>query len=162
MEVKNSACTQLRTPNQDTSNTDTWSFITGKGRVCKAFRSSHQINKVERHGWCMPGNSDSDWVRRDKVQGRLNYIPRPCEKTHPYTLCTYINIHSKMSLNKAFGITQEMGQNMEPGTCAHVWQNPAWVLFYFVFLFGDKVSFWSPGWPGTHNLPTSASQLLRL
>lgn len=52
MEVKNSACTQLRTPNQDISNTNTntWSFITGKGSTCKAFRSSHQVGTVERRG----------------------------------------------------------------------------------------------------------------
>lgn len=160
MEVKNSACTQLRTPNQDISDTNTWSFMTGKGSVCKAFRNSHQIGTLERRGSCMPGNSVSDWVRRNKVQGRLDDTARPCEKTHLYTLWTYINTHSNMSLNKAFGITQGMGQNMEPGTCAHFWLLPG-ILFYFVFLFGNKVSFWSPGGPGSHNLPASASQLLR-
>lgn len=133
MEVKNSACTQLRTPNQDISNTNTWSFMTGKGGTCKVSRNSDQINKVERHGWYKPGNSDSDWVRRSKVQGHLNSIARLCEKTHPCMLCTHINTHSNMSLNKAFEITQDM----EPGTCAHFWPLPR---FHFILF-----SFWETG-----------------
>lgn len=46
MEVKNSACTQLRTPNQDISNTNTWSFMTGKGGTCKEQLSDQQSGKT--------------------------------------------------------------------------------------------------------------------
>lgn len=41
IEVKNSACTQPRTPNQATSNMDTWSFMVTEGSVCKVFSNSH-------------------------------------------------------------------------------------------------------------------------
>lgn len=41
IEVKNSACTQPRPPNQATSNTDTRSFMVTKGRVCKVFSERH-------------------------------------------------------------------------------------------------------------------------
>ena len=44
IEVKNSACTQPRTPNQATSNMDTRSFMVAEGSVCKVFSNSHWVN----------------------------------------------------------------------------------------------------------------------
>jgi hypothetical protein len=34
--------------------------------------------------------------------------------------------------------------------------------FTFCLVFRDRVSLWSPGWPQTHKLPTSASGVLGL
>lgn len=39
-----------------------------------------------------------------------------------------------MSLNKAFRITQGMGQNMEPETCVHLWPLPRFCFILFFFL----------------------------